>query len=634
MNAFDWIWLIPVMPLAGFALIGVAGARLPKRLISVIACGTVLVSFALAVSCFLGLSALPEHDRHVTYVLAEWMGPLGLDWSFALDTLSAVMLLVVTGVGLLIHVYSIGYMWEDPGYWRYFSYLNLFMAMMLTLVLGSSLPLLFVGWEGVGLCSYLLIGFFYTKEDCADAGRKAFIVNRIGDASFIIGMLLAWLTFGRTFDISEILARAPEVAAASPDRVTLIALLLFGGACGKSAQIPLYVWLPDAMAGPTPVSALIHAATMVTAGVYMVCRMAPLYVLAPTALTVVAVIGAATALLAAVIAMAQDDIKKVLAYSTISQLGYMFLAAGVGAFGAAIFHLTTHAFFKALLFLGSGAVIHALHGEQDMRRMGGLGKYLPRTYWCFAAGWIALAGVPLTAGFFSKDEILYMAFLSNPGLWAAGVIGAILTAIYMTRLMAMTFWGSPRMDEHTREHVHEAPPSMFFALAVLAVLSLVGGWMGTPASWFGTSPFTRWLEPVFAAPEAHLGGEHHGPEALLMIVSSLAALGGIGFGYWLWVVRPRMPERIAASLGGIYRAVKGKFFVDEIYDAIIIQPFYGLCRLKARFDAAVVDGLVNGVGTLLETSGELLKLFHSGFVRNYALFYLAGAAAILWYLVI
>jgi len=624
------LWLIPVLPLLGFVVLGalgLAGLRLPRALVSSVACGSVALAFALSVSCVATLAGMPEHHRQIVVTAADWIPPLGLSWSFLLDPLSSVMILVVTGVGLLIHIYSIGYMWEDEGYWRYFAYLNLFMAMMLTLVLGASLPLLFVGWEGVGLCSYLLIGFYYTKTDCADAGRKAFIVNRIGDALFVTGMLLAYVTFGNAFGIIEILQRGPDVAATSPGVVLAITLLLFGGACGKSAQLPLYVWLPDAMAGPTPVSALIHAATMVTAGVYMVCRMSPLYVLAPATLATIAAIGALTALMAALIAMAQDDIKKVLAYSTISQLGYMFLAAGVGAFGSAIFHLTTHAFFKALLFLGSGAVIHALHGEQDMQKMGGLRRHLPKTFLAFAAGWIAIAGVPLTSGFFSKDEILYKVFLSSPGLWAAGFVGAIMTAIYMTRLMSLTFLG-PSRTHHERPH--DAPPTMMIALGTLAVLSLTAG--------FGAGPLERWLEPVLAAsPDTVVprGAEpHEGPEMLLMILSSLAALGGIGLGYYLWVTRPGLPDRIASRLSGLYRAVKGKLYVDEFYDAVILQPFYALCRFLSGLDLKAVDGLVNGTGAALETSGHVLKLFHSGFVRNYALLYLVGAAAIVWYLVL
>ncbi|HEY3176791.1 MAG TPA: NADH-quinone oxidoreductase subunit L [Candidatus Polarisedimenticolia bacterium] len=630
----DLLWLIPVLPLLGFAVNGLIGARLPRSVVSAVACGSVALAFALSVACFLDLAALPEHHRVHAITVAEWIGPMNLGWSFLLDPLSSVMILIVTGVGLLIHIYSIGYMWDDDGYWRYFAYLNLFMAMMLTLVLGASLPLLFVGWEGVGLCSYLLIGYWYTKIDCADAGRKAFIVNRIGDASFILGMLLAWTTFGGTFDIAEILARAPERAAASPGTMTAIALLLFGGACGKSAQIPLFIWLPDAMAGPTPVSALIHAATMVTAGVYMVCRMAPLYVLAPGALEVVGVIGATTALAAAAIAMAQDDIKKVLAYSTISQLGYMFMAAGAGAFGAAIFHLTTHAFFKALLFLGSGAVIHALGGEQDMRAMGGLKARLPRTFWFFAAGWVAIAGVPLTSGFFSKDEILHRAWLQNPGLWLAGIVGALMTATYMTRLMGLTFWGRSRVPADKAHHIHEAPTSMAVALGVLAVLSLAGGFMGLPASWLGhPGLFEHWLAPVFEGPELVMTTGRVGPEGILMILSSLAAIGGIFLGLHLWVRRPDLPGRIAARMATLYRFVKGKLFVDELYELIALRPFYAACRAFARFDERAVDGTVNAVGMGMETSGHVLKLFHSGFVRSYALFYLVGAAAVVWYLV-
>ncbi len=632
----DAIWLLPLLPLAGFAILGLgamAGERIPRRVVALVGCGVIAISFLLSVGAVTGLAGLDPHHRTHEVTVGEWIAPLGLSWTFVLDPLSSVMILIVTGVGLLIHIYSVGYMWDEPGFGRYFCFLNLFMAMMLTLVLGGSLPILFVGWEGVGLCSYLLIGFFYTKTDCADAGRKAFIVNRIGDASFVTGMLLAWQTFGGTFDIPEIMERAPGVAAASPGTVAVIALLLFGGAVGKSAQIPLYVWLPDAMAGPTPVSALIHAATMVTAGVYMVCRMSPLFVLAPTVMTLVAVVGAATALLAGVIAIAQNDIKKVLAYSTISQLGYMFMAAGVGAFGAAIFHVTTHAFFKALLFLGSGAVIHALHGEQDMRKMGGLKSQLPRTFLFFAAGWIALAGVPLTSGFFSKDEILYHTFLVLPSLWVVGAGTAFLTAVYMTRLMGLTFFGRPRFDAHGDHHLHEAPPSMAVPLAILAVLSLVGGFMGMPASWVGESPFHRWLHPVFSLPEAVASPGHHGPEGLLMGVSSVLALGGIGLGYWLWVTRPELPGRIAESFSGLYTLVRDKFYVDEMYDAAIVRPYYALCRALARFDTVAVDGAVNGVAAMMETSGQVLKLFHSGFVRNYALLYLVGAAAVLWYLV-
>ena len=644
----DFLWLIPVLPLAGFLVAG-AGCLLrarAKSVVAVVACGSVALSFVLSLLCVMALAGLPAHERsHVTTV-GEWIGPLGLDWSFRLDPLSSVMILVVTGVGFLIHLYSVGYMAHEEGFWRYFAYLNLFMAMMLTLVLGASLPLLFVGWEGVGLCSYLLIGFFYTKSWCADAGRKAFLVNRIGDASFIIGMLWAWVLFGGTFDIAALIERAPAAAAASPGSVTAIALLLFGGAAGKSAQIPLYVWLPDAMAGPTPVSALIHAATMVTAGVYMVCRLSPIYVLAPDAMFVVAVVGAATALLAALIAMAQDDIKKVLAYSTISQLGYMFMAAGAGAFTASIFHLTTHAFFKALLFLGSGAVIHALHGEQDMQKMGGLKSALPRTFLCFSAGWIAIAGVPLTAGFFSKDEILYKAFLHSPLLWAAGLVGALMTAIYMTRLMGLTFFGVSRRaahDDHDAhgEAAHEPPVTMMIPLMVLAALALTAGFVGLPApigalfGGHGESPFAAWLAPVFHAPEAAIAAPHpegHSLELLLMALSSLVALFGIAAGLRIWVTRPEIADRIAVRLGAFYVAVREKLYVDELYDRFIVKPWYALSRGMGRFDTGAVDGVVNGVGAIMLTSGHVMKLFHSGYVRSYAIAYVIGAAVIVWYL--
>jgi len=641
-GALEMLWLIPVLPLLGFLVAG-TGTLLRARskgLVSLVACGSVGLAFLLSLACVMALAGLPEHERSYTVTIGEWIAPLGLSWSFRLDPLSSVMILVVTGVGFLIHLYSVGYMAHEEGYWRYFAYLNLFMAMMLTLVLGASLPLLFVGWEGVGLCSYLLIGFFYEKSSCADAGRKAFLVNRIGDASFIIGMLWAFVLFGGTFDIAALIERAPEVAMASPGSVAAICLLLFGGAAGKSAQIPLYVWLPDAMAGPTPVSALIHAATMVTAGVYMVCRLSPIFVLAPSALFVVAFIGAATALLAAVIAMAQDDIKKVLAYSTISQLGYMFMAAGAGAFTASIFHLTTHAFFKALLFLGSGAVIHALNGEQDMKKMGGLKKALPRTYLCFAAGWIAIAGVPLTSGFFSKDEILYKSFLYNPVLWIAGLVGAAMTAIYMTRLMGLTFFGTSRSHDHGA-HPHEPPATMLVPLMILAVLALVAGFIGLPApigemfGGHGESPFGAWLHPVLSGPEAAMAAGHpegHGLELLLMAVSSLVAVGGIGLGLWIWVARPEMASLLAARMGALYVAVRNKLYVDEFYDAAIVRPWYALSRWFGRFDTVAVDGVVNGVGAIMLTSGHVLKLFHSGFVRSYAIAYVIGAGLIVWYL--
>ena len=665
------LWLIPVAPVAGFLINGLLGRRLSKGAVSWVACLVVAVSFVLSCLAVIELAGLPEGARVIENRAAVWIpavasggaaAPLALDWLFVLDPLSAVMILIVTGVGLLIHIYSVGYMWEEEGYWRYFSYLNLFMAMMLTLVLGGSFAVMFVGWEGVGLCSYLLIGFFYWKTDCADAGRKAFITNRIGDLAFVVGTLTLFAMFG-TLEFRPILG---AVAAGQGQHWVLatIALCLFGGACGKSAQIPLYVWLPDAMAGPTPVSAIIHAATMVTAGVYMVCRLAPLFLAAPVALAVVAVVGAATAAFAATIALAQNDIKKVLAYSTVSQLGYMFLAAGVGAFGAAIFHLTTHAFFKALLFLGSGAVIHALHHEQDMMKMGGLRAKLPTTYAVFLCGWAAIAGFPLTAGFFSKDEILWRSFLWSPIIWAAAAATAVLTAFYMTRLMGLTFWGQSRVEPHVAHQVHEVPAVMKWPLVALAALSIVGGLLSVPAALGGGfMPFTLegWLEPVFtpasylaaghAAEAAHAASAGHGEAAhsataeyLLMLLSSGLAMAVMYWGYTLYHNRP---ERVAAwkdRFAGAYNVLKNKYWVDEIYDAAIIQSFYRLCRgalafdvhvvdgavhlvrnvtvatsyLSVFWDTWVVDGLVNLTGRTVRAGSSLLRKAQSGLTQAYA----------------
>ena len=682
------LWLIPVFPAIGFLINGLAGGlagpRISKRAVSFFACSVALVSFGLSCAAVVELAGMPPGGRYMENRLGPWIpgvgdggGPvaLSLDWLFVLDPLTAIMILIVTGVGSLIHIYSIGYMWEEEGYWRYFAYLNLFMAMMLTLVLGGSLAVMFVGWEGVGLCSYLLIGYFYWKEDCADAGRKAFITNRIGDLAFVIGTLTLFASF-HTLEFRPILS-AVAGGGGSAFLLTAVGLLLFVGACGKSAQIPLYVWLPDAMAGPTPVSALIHAATMVTAGVYMVCRLSPLYLAAPAALTVIAVVGCATALFAATIGLAQNDIKKVLAYSTVSQLGYMFLAAGVGAFGAAIFHLMTHAFFKALLFLGSGAVIHALHHEQDMMKMGGLRKHLPVTYAVFLCGWVAIAGVPLTSGFFSKDEILYRTFLFSPVLWGIAAATAVLTAFYMTRLMGLTFWGRTRMDSHTAAHVHEAPGVMKWPLVILAGLAIVGGLLSVPAALGGgVMPFTleEWLHPVFE-PSTYAVGAHSDPghagaameghgapraaddaaghgeaehsvalEYGLMGVSSLLALLTMWWGYRLY---DRTPERLQAwktRWSSLHEVLANKYWVDEIYDALVIQNFYRICRisyaadvhlvdgavhlvrnvtvgssyLSVFWDTWVLDGLVNLTARIVRMGSGGLKRFQTGFTQFYA----------------
>jgi NADH-quinone oxidoreductase subunit L len=585
---------------------------------------------------------------------------LALDWVFVLDPLSAVMILVVTGVGFLIHVYSIGYMADEPGYWRYFTYLNLFMAMMLTLVLGGSFAVMFVGWEGVGLCSYLLIGFYYWKTDCADAGRKAFITNRIGDMAFVAGTLTLFSLFG-TLEFRPILA-AVAGGAGSYWVLAAIGICLFIGACGKSAQIPLYVWLPDAMAGPTPVSALIHAATMVTAGVYMVCRLSPLYLAAPVALTVVAVVGAATALFAATIGLAQNDIKKVLAYSTVSQLGFMFVAAGVGAFGAAIFHLVTHAFFKALLFLGSGAVIHALHHEQDMTKMGGLRSKLPVTHMVFLAGWMSIAGIPITAGFMSKDEILWRAFGWSPLLWLVMAGTAVITAVYMTRLMGLTFWGTSRVDPHAAHHVHEVPGVMKWPLVALAVLAVFGGLLSVPASLGGNlMPFTleAWLHPVFtpvsylaasegaghAAAHAAEAGEHSSAlEYGLMALAIVLAAVALAWTGHLYDKQPQRVEAIRRRFAAAHRVLLNKYWVDELYEFLILRNFYRLCRaahaidvrvvdgavhlvrnvtigtsyLSVFWDTWVVDGLVNLTGRTIRAGSGSLRRLQTGMAQSYA----------------
>src|SRR5262245_58046914 len=521
------LWIIPALPLAAVMLNLLIGDRLGKRGTAVLACGSVLVAFGFAVRAVLHLAGLPEAERHVVEFAWTWMrvGDFSADVSFLLDPLSSVMVLVVTGVGSLIHVYATGYMSHDPSFRRFFLYLNLFMFAMLTLVLADNYLLLFVGWEGVGLCSYLLIGFWYERPSAAEAGKKAFIVNRIGDFGFMLGAFMLIASTG-SLSFDRVFATAPHVFAAGGAAITLATLLMFLGATGKSAQIPLFTWLPDAMEGPTPVSALIHAATMVTAGVYMVARSHVLFQLSPVTMEVVAVIGAATALMAATIGLAQNDIKRVLAYSTVSQLGYMFMACGVGAFGAGIFHLMTHAFFKALLFLGAGSVIHALSGEQDMRKMGGLANRLPWTHATMVVATLAIAGVPFFSGFFSKDEILSRAFASgHVGVWIAGLLGALLTAFYMTRLYVLTFRGPSRLTHEAEHHLHESPPSMIAPLVILAVLSFAGGYVGMPFQ-EGGHALERWLRPSLetAGTGAAAHELSHVTEWALLLVSVLVAL--------------------------------------------------------------------------------------------------------------
>jgi len=636
MEAF--VQLIPIFPLIGFLLIGLTNKKLPKPIVNVLACGSVFLSFVSGAIAFFGILAMPVGSRSIVTKLFDWIviGNFNTSISFNFDPLSAVMVLVVAGVGFLIHVYSIGYMAHDEGYARYFSFLNLFTFSMLLLVLADNVLLMFVGWEGVGLCSYLLIGFWFHKKSAADAGKKAFIFNRIGDFGFLLGVMLIFWNFG-TLNIQAISRMAPEVLIAGGGIVTAITLLLFLGATGKSAQIPLYVWLPDAMEGPTPVSALIHAATMVTAGVYMIARLSALYVLAPAAMTVVAIIGGLTALFAATIGLAQNDIKRVLAYSTVSQLGYMFLACGVGAFGIAIFHLMTHAFFKALLFLSSGSVIHAVSGEQDMRFMGGLKNKIPHTYKVFLIGTLAISGIPLFSGFFSKDEILWKAFSQgNPYYWLMGLVAAILTAFYMFRLLYLTFHGKSRVPAETAKHLHESPWIMLGPLYVLALLAIFGGYIGLPKIMFGGDWFQHFLEPVVAPVITH-GGEaaHHYSHAFeygFILASIVAALIGIIFAYRYYIRNPEIPGGLAKKFAGLYKLILNKYYVDEIYDYLITKPMYVISLIFWKvFDVRVVDGMVNGVALFFGNLSERFRVVHTGYVRNYALTFLIGVVVLVGY---
>ena len=624
--------LIPLLPFVGFLVNASFGRRISKKAAGGVACGAMVASFAVSMAAVWRLLALPdEGGRAIVSGVYTWIasGDLSVGLTLRLDPLSAVMILVVSGIGSLIHIYSTAYMHAETSseYARYFSYLNLFAAFMLVLVLGANLLVMFVGWEGVGLCSYLLIGFWFRKKSAADAGKKAFIVNRIGDVGFILGVLAAFVRFG-TLDFQEIARRAAVVAPETTfGAVSMITLLLFVGATGKSAQIPLYVWLPDAMEGPTPVSALIHAATMVTAGVYMIGRNAVLFSHAPQTLTIVAMIGAATALMAGTIGLVQNDIKRVLAYSTISQLGYMFLAMGVGAFGAGIFHLYTHAFFKALLFLGSGAVIHALAGEQDLRRMGGLKNDLPVTYWTFVVGALAIAGVPGLAGFFSKDEILFRTFATgHTALWTIGLLTSLLTAMYMFRLVFMAFFGPSPSAAQARRHLHDAPPAMAFALIVLAIGSVLAGYLGLGGR------FERFLEPSFGPPVAEAAA-NTGLELTLMVVSSIVAIVGIGVAVVFFLWNRRAADAVADRYAGLHRLLLNKYYVDEVYDAAVVQPIRIISEnaLWKGLDVRVVDGAVNGVAETVLGMSDVLRRFQTGSVRAYAVSLFVGVVAILGY---
>ncbi|HUP04654.1 MAG TPA: NADH-quinone oxidoreductase subunit L [Bryobacteraceae bacterium] len=599
------LWLIPILPLAGFLINGIFGRRFSKGMVNAIAIGSVVFSFAWVLKTLLALDLGHTYtERYFTWIQS---GALQINAEFAVDRLTAIMLLVVTGVGSLIHIYSIGYMAHEGGYYRFFAYLNLFMFFMLTLVLAANYLVLFVGWEGVGLCSYLLIGFYFDKKFATDAGNKAFIVNRIGDFGFSLAVFLIVRNFG-TLDFHGVFAQA---SGASEATLTTIGLLLMVGACGKSAQIPLYVWLPDAMAGPTPVSALIHAATMVTAGVYMTSRSWPILTHAPAAMETIAVIGVATAFFAATIGLAQNDIKKVFAYSTVSQLGYMFLGVGCGAFSAGIYHLMTHAFFKALLFLGSGSVIHALSGEQDLRHMGGLRKKTPWTFATMMCAAVAIAGVPPFAGFFSKDAILIAAYAHAPWMYWLGTLTAGMTAFYVFRAMFLAFFGEYRGHEHP----HESPPVMLIPLAILALLSLAGGFL------FRVPAFLSSFFPAQEVPE----------NPALMGVSIFAGLFGIFLAWVMYVAKPGMADSFADSVKGLYTLVYNKYFVDEIYGAAVVTPVVEGSRaaLWKGVDVAIIDGAANGIGSTASGVGGVLRLLQSGSIRSYATWVLLGSVVVI-----
>jgi NADH-quinone oxidoreductase subunit L len=629
-------------PLLGFFINGLNFRSHNAYFAGAVATAAAGISFVCSLLLVKELFGMPADAlRQVKVEFFNWLtvADFKIAAGFVIDQLSAVMVLVVTGVGTLIHLFSIGYMSHDERPAKYFAYLNFFLFNMLLLILGDNLLVMFVGWEGVGLCSYLLIGFWFTDPEKAAAGMKAFITNRIGDAGFLIGIFLLFATFG-TLNFQELLALlplTPELGWLGP--ITLASLALFVGATGKSAQMPLYVWLPDAMAGPTPVSALIHAATMVTAGVYMIVRLSGLFVLAPNAMMVVAVIGAATALFAATIGLAQWDIKKVLAYSTVSQLGFMFLAAGVGAFGAAVFHLMTHAFFKALMFLGSGSVIHAMDGEQDIRKMGGLKKYLPITHMTFVMGWLAIIGFPMLSGFMSKDEILWRSYSSSAGhplLWLVGVVAAGCTAFYMTRLMSLTFWGKSRVPSSV--HPHESPPTMTIPLIVLAVFSVVGGWIGIPHVLGAIIPghpenhFEHWLAPVLAK-VSMADGPAILEFALMGISVSVAGIAA-WFAYDFYILHPERPKQIAAWFGKVYEVVANKYFVDEIYEAWLIRPLVeGSKALWAYVDVNFIDRTTYFVSDLVTGAGAMLRSVQNGRTQQYALYIAMGLTlTIFWVL--
>ena len=632
------LWLIPILPLAGFAVNGLLGRRLPKAVINAVAVGSVLLSFLWVLKTLSALGAFSGglekayFEHYYTWIQS---GPLNISVDFAIDRLTAIWLMIVTGVGLLIHIYAVGYMAHEGGYYRFFAYLNLFMFFMLVLVLGANYLILFVGWEGVGLCSYLLVGFYFLEKFATDAGNKAFIVNRIGDFGFSLAVFLIVTHFGSS-DFATVFSKVQTLPVeVTAGWITAICLLLLLGATGKSAQIPLYVWLPDAMAGPTPVSALIHAATMVTAGIYMIARSAPIFLHSTSALQIVSYVGIATAFFAATVGLVQTDIKKVFAYSTVSQLGYMFVGLGVGAFSAGVWHVMTHAFFKALLFLGAGSVIHALSGEQDLRQMGGLAKKIPITCVTLFCAGLAIAGFPYTSGHYSKDAILEAAYLQAPWIYWVGVITAGMTAFYVFRALFLCFFGEYRgkldagshdhhshADEHSHGHshghgIHESPAVMWIPLAILALLSLGGGFINIP----------KFLEPIFPLAE----GE---PAEWLGYVAIAMGLGGIALAYLFYVVSPGIPDALAKAFSAPYQWMYNKYYVDEFYGATVVDPVMDGSRelLWRVADVGIIDGAVNGAGKVASATGNLLRHAQSGYIRSYAAWVVAGSILIIAYM--
>ncbi len=633
MGLINLVYLVPLLPLLGWALIGLLGKKLSKGSISLIGCGSVLGAFALSAGIF--LEVLNGTNKSTVVHLFSWIhaGTFSADFSFLVDPLSCLFLLIITGVGFLIHVYSVGYMHDDERFHTFFTYMNLFVFFMLLLVLGSNYLLMFVGWEGVGLCSYLLIGFWFKNTEYNKAANKAFIMNRVGDLGFVLGIILIFLTFG-SISYGDVFGMAKGFSSGQPVMIA-ITLLLFIGAMGKSAQIPLYTWLPDAMAGPTPVSALIHAATMVTAGIYMIARSNILYTLAPVSMDVVAGTGLLTAIFAATIGLAQTDIKKVLAYSTVSQLGYMFLALGVGAFGSGVFHVTTHAFFKALLFLAAGSVIHALHHEQDIRRMGGLKNYLPVTHTVFLVGTLAIAGIPPFSGFFSKDEILAHAYERSPILWLFAMLGALITSFYMFRLYYLTFHGDFRGGKDKEHHIHESPRSMTVPLMALAFLSVVGGLIGIPEALGGKHALSSFLAPVFE--DSELKASLHVPlshetEYALMGGAVVAILLVIYVARQVYVQKKALPPAEGASLSPAHKVVLHKYYVDEFYNAIITRPLNKISELFYKFiELKFIDGIVNWFGKATDRSAGVLRYVQTGSVGFYIFAMVISIALILFW---